>query len=1146
MLMKKKGLLILSVLCLTASGAVAEIVDGVRQRPAATWIAEGYQMDEVYYLYNTAARQFFCGANDWNTRASVSPKGYKLKLVDAGDGTVEIVDSVETQSAWKSTFSTEDAGAIWVDNSTETYRFWTFENADGAYRISNIVAEGKYLGWNGNDGDTRLYFLEPTAAGINWQFVNEEGYQAYQTAWEGMEEQFEAAAELKTYLDAAKAEGVDVSTWETVYLNEAATVDEITAATAAVQKAINDKAAGGASVANPSDMTASILNPNFDNASYDGWKGTAPNMVGSGAHGPANVAEHYNKTFDTYQDLNGMPKGVYALAANAVFRGSWDDHVNHTNYVAFLYASVDGDTLTAEIPNPWDAMNTEPMAGATEWGVDATESSQDVDGVTYYIPNDPSAGRLYFEKGYYLKQVFFALDSDSPVRVGVRKDKTVTSTDWVMFDNFRLTYYGDAADAYQFWLDEMKKGATDYSNAAASVQYKEAYLAAYDAQVSNKQEALAAMQAVQEAAEAISLNISLWNQLTDARDQGMKYVVDSGYEGLNAIGDLSDYLADVDDTMLNGDESSRSASNDELQAAIDQILHLVEAVKEEAKTALRPGGDATSYMVNPDFSDGTNGWTIVSNGGGNVQSTAGTFEAWHSTDFDVYQEVHDLPLGVYEISVQGYVRYLDGQSAINAKGSTPEDIPIYVYMNEAKTRFANWFDYPQESGFYGNVSGATYLTDDAGYEYPDNTTAAAAAFAKGDYTQSAYGLVANQGDVLRVGVKGNPSTAEFWPCFDNFRLTYRGYTADVVKPILEESLANAQAQTVGMTTKTARTQMDEAVAEAQKAISGDDGKAMFDALSLLTVAVNAVEEGSVLCKQLYAAAEDLVLVASESASAKVSEAQTLAAEVIGKLEASELDTDDIAAYQEQIAKLKIQLQLPDDYQNASDASPADVTAFIQTPSFSKYVDGEETNSIEGWTAKGYKFGNSDQLSALALESWESELSIYQDIVGLPNGIYVLKVNAWQRTSNPTYLYAVSAGQYYSKELITQEAGLPDGYSAPGTLIDAVSMFDEYTYMNELVVKVTDETLRIGILKEQTSSADWVVMDNFQLFYHGTGSTLTPEEGPLAVDDIAVSTVQKVEHFTLDGRKTSAQRHGLVIRKTTLADGTVIVKKSLNK
>ena len=156
-----------------------------------------------------------------------------------------------------------------------------------------------------------------------------------------------------------------------------------------------------------------------------------------------------------------------------------------------------------------------------------------------------------------------------------------------------------------------------------------------------------------------------------------------------------------------------------------------------------------------------------------MQSTAGTFEAWHSTNFDVYQELQNLPLGVYEIRVQGYVRYLDGQEAINAKGNTPEDIPIYVYMNDSKTRLANWFDFPQEPGFFGEVDGAAFLSDSEGYEFPDNSIAANAVFEKGYYTQSVFGLVAKHGDVLRVGVKGNPSTAQFWPCFDNFKLFYR-------------------------------------------------------------------------------------------------------------------------------------------------------------------------------------------------------------------------------------------------------------------------------------------------------------------------------------------------------------------------------------
>lgn len=1137
-----KKLLVLSVLGLTVTSAMAEIVDGVRQRPAATWIDTDFQAEEVYYLYNVGARQFFCGGNEWSTRASVSPKGYKVKLLDMGDGTYELTDSVETQSMWKSTFSTADGGAIWVDNSSETYRFWTFTKKDGAYLITNEVMPDKFLGWNGNEGDTRLYFVDETP-GAKWQFVTAEAHETYQEAWAGMKDQYEAAAELKTYLDAAKAENINVATWEAVYLNEASSVEDIQAATAAVQKAINDAAAGGATVANPSDMTASILNPTFENASYDGWKGTAPNMVGSGAHGPANVAEHYNKTFDTYQDLSNMPKGVYALSANVVFRGSWNDHANHTNYVAYLYARADGDTLTVEMANPWDAMNTEPMAGATEWGVDAAEANETHDGVTYYVPNDPSAFRLYAEKGYYQKQVFFALGGDDPVRIGVMKQKKVTDTDWCIFDNFKLTYYGGAPEAYQFWLSEMKKGATDYSETVASKQYKDAYLAAYEASVSNKDEAVAAMKAIQAAADSISQNAYLWKQLAELREKANTFIMGE-YDGLDAAYDLADCLEEVSNEMLNADDSQKTQSNDDLQATIDKINDLVETVKTEAKNALKPGDDVTSYMTNPKFDDGKNGWTVVNNGGGNVQSTAGTFEAWHSTNFDVYQDVVGLPMGVYEISVQGYVRYLDGQDAINAKDAVPDDIPIYVYMNDSKTKFANWFDYPQESGFYGAVGGATFLTDGDGYEYPDNTTAAAAAFDKGDYTRSAFGLVAKRGDVLRVGVKGNPATQQFWPCFDNFRLTYRGYAADVVKPVLEDALAEAQTYTTLMTTADAKFALDGAISVAQRSLNGDDGKEMFDALSELTKDIAAVQDGNVRCKELYAAIEELSYLADEHAqSPQVTTARDLVAVVTAQLEASAISSNGISDYMESVSTVALSLQLPWDYQHATDEHPANVTAFIKTPSFSKIVDGSETNSIDGWTATGQKFGNNDQLSALALESWESVFHIHQTIEGLPNGTYILQVNGWQRTANPTYLYAESGGQTFSKELLTQTEGLPDGFSAPSSLIDAVSMFDETTYMNELVVKVTDGTMTIGIKKEQTSGADWIVIDNFQLIYLGANSTRPVDGDATPVEPVATkAAIAQTEYFTLDGRKASAGQKGILVRKATLTDGTVVVKK----
>jgi hypothetical protein len=264
--------------------------------------------------------------------------------------------------------------------------------------------------------------------------------------------------------------------------------------------------------------------------------------------------------------------------------------------------------------------------------------------------------------------------------------------------------------------------------------------------------------------------------------------------------------------------------------------------------------------------------------------------------------------------------------------------------------------------------------------------------------------------------------------------------------------------------------------------------------------------------------------------------------VTAQLEASAISANSIDDYMQQISAVALSLQLPWDYQHATDENPANVTAFIKTPGFSKIVDGSETNSIDGWTATGQKFGNSDQLSALALESWESVFHIHQTIEGLPNGTYILKVNGWQRTSNPTYLYAESGDQTFSKQLLTQAEGLPEGFSAPGTLIDATSMFDETTYINELVVKVTDGTLTIGIKKDETSSADWIVIDNFQLIYLGANSQREPDGDATPVEAVPAAAIATAEYFTLDGRRADASQRGLLIRRATMTDGTIQVKK----
>ena len=71
---------------------------------------------------------------------------------------------------------------------------------------------------------------------------------------------------------------------------------------------------GGASVDHPVDMTSRIVNPRFDNNDVTtGWSGTRLYCYETHEN-----AEVYSDTFDVFQKVEGLPKGVYAVGISQV------------------------------------------------------------------------------------------------------------------------------------------------------------------------------------------------------------------------------------------------------------------------------------------------------------------------------------------------------------------------------------------------------------------------------------------------------------------------------------------------------------------------------------------------------------------------------------------------------------------------------------------------------------------------------------------------------------------------------------------------------------------------------------------------------------------------------------------------------------
>ena len=326
----------------------------------------------------------------------------------------------------------------------------------------------------------------------------------------------------------------------------------------------------------------------------------------------------------------------------------------------------------------------------------------------------------------------------------------------------------------------------------------------------------------------------------------------------------------------NGDASALStvylnedATLAELQEAIDDAQPLfIKALINNAPD--KNNVDVTLALINPDFENGETGWTVTATAGSGANGRAGNvrpggsssnqcYEAWNNSAFDIYQTIPEMPVGVYEIEVQGFYRYGRGDVAWNAYLSQnvdyvkPEGVPVYVYLNNNATNFVNVFGDEKQittESFYssGSTDYSSQAKNGTTYYFPNGMASAAIAFSDGMYKQSAYGLIANEGDNFRIGVKGNSSQlGDSWVIWDNFKLYYRGFKAEVVQPILETAMADLNQYATLLMGKTEYATLSKAMTDAQTAIENQDGEAMFAALNDLY----NVKEAVIASKDLF-------------------------------------------------------------------------------------------------------------------------------------------------------------------------------------------------------------------------------------------------------------------------------------------------------
>lgn len=206
-------------------------------------------------------------------------------------------------------------------------------------------------------------------------------------------------------------------------------------------------------------------------------------------------------------------------------------------------------------------------------------------------------------------------------------------------------------------------------------------------------------------------------------------------------------------------------------------------------------------------------------------------------------------------------------------------------------------------------------------------------------------------------------------------------------------------------------------------------------------------------------------------------------------------------YESAIALL--QQQIKNHCANAGEGDlPVDATGLITNPSFTF----DTASYWQGDTPQFQTWNNA--------EFYMTTFDIYQELAGLPNGRYMLKVKGFHRpgynqdvysdfqqgTDNASaLLYANNESVVLSNHAAFAQDEQIEGWSGvevnhngttqyvPDSMHDAYMWLNNGYYENELPVTVTDGILRVGIRLDESIDHGWVIFDDFRLEYLGSDS-----------------------------------------------------------
>ena len=241
-------------------------------------------------------------------------------------------------------------------------------------------------------------------------------------------------------------------------------------------------------------------------------------------------------------------------------------------HYAKLYAEANGRQTETDICSVFDNQVTEPLECDGEKSVTDEET-----GRTYYIPyyNLSAAERYMHELNCYDNKVLAMVDSS--LTIGVKKEKDINS-DWSVFDDFTLFYYGDGADAYQAYLDEVLTRRVNTTVIKEGTLFTQYYLneLCKHRDASTEEEANEALVDIQNAYDNLQTNIELWKKWELEMYRGRTLASSPCY----AESEQAKLLAQHCGAEATEIEAARSLTNEQLEEEMSKTEAMIEVLYE--------------------------------------------------------------------------------------------------------------------------------------------------------------------------------------------------------------------------------------------------------------------------------------------------------------------------------------------------------------------------------------------------------------------------------------------------------------------------------------------------------------------------------------------------------------------------------------